>query len=122
MIDELRAHCKELLAAERLDCIYGLGDDDGAHVPRFFATPDELDGLVLAGKQRLLFTCRPSDTNVVALVQGQRPGLRLGIVARGCDERALFELAKLSQLSLDGVEVIGVACDRIDRYVQGLRS
>jgi len=112
MIEELRAHCKELLAGKRLDSIYGLGDQGGAHVPRFFSTVDELDDLVLAGKQRLIFTCRPSDQNIIALVQGQRSGLRLGIVARGCDERALFELAKLSQLSLDGVEVVGVACDR----------
>jgi len=95
-----------------VDCIYGLEDCDGACVPRFFTTAAELDRLVLAGKQRLFFTCRPADRNLVALQQAQRPGVRIGIVVRGCDERALLELAKLRQLSLEGVEVIGVACNR----------
>lgn len=112
MIEGVRSLCRELLAGRRLDSVYGLGDQDGAVVPRFFSAAGDLGGLVLGGRQRLVFTLRPSKKNVVALVREQSPGLKLGIVARGCDERALFELAKLSQLSLEGLEIIGVACDR----------
>ncbi|MCK9463670.1 MAG: (Fe-S)-binding protein [Proteobacteria bacterium] len=112
MIEGLRSLCSERLTGKRLDSVYGLGDQDGTPVPRFFDSAGDLRSLVLGGKQRLVFTCRPSKKNVIALLKARRPGLKLGIVAKGCDERALLELAKLSQLSLDGIEIIGVACDR----------
>lgn len=38
------------------------------------------------------------------------PEARLGVVARGCDEWALIELAKRHQVDLDRVEIIGLAC------------
>ena len=112
MIEQVRRLCRELLTGKQLDLIYGIGLQDGTPVPRFFSTPAELDDLVLAGKEPLVFTCRPSDRNVIDLVRAASPTAKLGIVVRGCDERALFELAKVFQLRLDGIEIIGVACDR----------
>ncbi|MBN1770931.1 MAG: 4Fe-4S binding protein [Deltaproteobacteria bacterium] len=112
MLEQVRRHCKEALDAKRLDLVYGVGNRKAGPAPRFFSTAEELDELVLAGKEPLVFTCRPSDRNVVDLVRERSPTAKLGIVARGCDERALFELAKRFQLSLDGIEIIGVACDQ----------
>jgi ferredoxin len=44
-------------------------------------------------------------------LQREYPERRFAVFARGCDERALIELAKLEQLDLEKVVMVGVACD-----------
>jgi ferredoxin len=112
MLEAVRRHCKRQLTSGLLDAILGVREQIGGSGPYSFFSADEVDNLVIDKKQPLIFTCRPTDRNLINLLQEQRPGLRLGIVARGCDERTLFELAKRFQLSLDGIEVIGIACDQ----------
>jgi ferredoxin len=48
---------------------------------------------------------------MVRSLQAMDSRATLGIVARGCDERALVELAKAGQVDLDRVVLIGLACD-----------
>jgi ferredoxin len=43
------------------------------------------------------------------------PDVRLGIVARGCEERGLVELAKHNQVDLARITMIGVACTTEER-------
>lgn len=46
------------------------------------------------------------------LLEQKYPNTKIGVVARGCDERALIELAKRDQLDLEKIEILGVACTR----------
>lgn len=112
MTEAVRRFCKEALAEKRLDVIYGVRDREGVALPHFFETPEDLDRLVLENRHPLAFTCRPRNEDVLALFQGLRSGARVGVVARGCDERTIFELAKRSQVDLARIEFIGVACDQ----------
>jgi ferredoxin len=52
--------------------------------------------------------------NILYLLEKKYPEAKIGIVARGCEERALIELAKRSELSLERIIVLGVACTRED--------
>jgi len=46
----------------------------------------------------------------VSAITGKKPTARLGVVLRSCEIRALYELVKLQQASLEGVTVIGLDC------------
>src|SRR4030067_744676 len=46
----------------------------------------------------------------VSAITGKTPAARLGVVLRSCEIRALYELVKLQQASLEGVTVIGLDC------------
>jgi len=112
MEDEIRLHCKGLLAEKKVDVIWGLRKKDDFIAPFLFQSPEELDSLVISPKFPLSFTCRPSPETILSILQKKNPELRIGVVARGCDERAIVELAKGEQIGLDRIEVIGFACDR----------
>ena len=111
-VDEVRRLCKEALAQKKVDVIYGLKEENGDLMPHFFQSAAEIDHLGLDGEHRLFFTYRPINEDILALVQKRHPELKIGLVARGCDERALFELAKRAQVKLASLEIIGVACDQ----------
>jgi len=89
-----------------------LREKEGLMAPFLFQNPEEIDSLIISSKYPLSFTCRPSKETIISILQKKKPGLRIGVVARGCDERALFELAKGEQINLDLIEVIGYSCDR----------
>ena len=112
MEDEIRRHCKGLLSEKKIDVIWGLREKDGFVAPYLFQNPEELDSLVVSSKYPLSFTCRPSKETILSILQKKKPGLKIGVIARGCDERALIELAKSEQINLDLIEIIGFACDR----------
>jgi ferredoxin len=112
MEDKVRLHCKELLTGKKVDAIWGLREKGGLVAPFLFQNPEELDSLVVSAKYPLSFTCRPAKETIISILQKKKPGLRLGVVARGCDERALVELAKGEQINLDQIDVIGLACDQ----------
>jgi ferredoxin len=75
-----------------------------------FTTADEIADLAISHLHRVSTTCRPAKRNVLTLMQDKAPDMRIGVVCRGCDERALIELAKRNQLKLEGIKVLGVAC------------
>jgi ferredoxin len=112
MEDKIRLHCKELLAGKKVDAIWGLREKEGLIAPSLFQNPEELDSLIISSKYPLSFTCRPAKETILSVLQKKKPGSRIGVVARGCDERALVELAKGERINLDLMEVIGFACDQ----------
>jgi ferredoxin len=75
-----------------------------------FTTEEELADLAISNHHRICHTCRPSKKSILALMQDKQPDLRIGVVCRGCDERSLIELAKRSQLGLDKIKILGIAC------------
>jgi Fe-S oxidoreductase len=48
--------------------------------------------------------------SIVSLLQKRYPEARFGILARGCDARALVEMAKREQVDPDRLYLLGVAC------------
>jgi len=109
---QVRLRCKELLSEKKVAAIWGLREKDECAVPFLFQNPEEIDALTLSPKFPLSFTCRPSPETILSILQKKMPGKRIGVVARGCDERALIELAKSERVDLDFVEVIGFPCDQ----------
>jgi len=54
----------------------------------------------------------------------QHPGVRVAVVCKGCDAKAIYELMKRNRILLEDVTLIGVACSGtfspilLDRFVQ----
>ena len=100
MINEVRAHVEERLAA--LDGVIGLRRTDEGTAPYLFRAGDDLSQLVLEPHYPL--------ASIVALLQKRYPEARFGVVARGCDARAMVEMAKRQQIDPDRLVLLGVAC------------
>lgn len=114
MIEEVRKIAGEWLGSKKIDRLYGLRQQNGDMAPYLFENEGELKDLALSNKHRVCFVCRPSMNNILGLLQEAESGIKLGIVARGCDERALIELSKRGLVKLDNIQVLGVACTKED--------
>jgi len=97
---ELRAHVAERL--RELDGLVGLRRSAEGTAPYLFQEGDDLSQLVLDPRYPL--------ATIVSLLQKRFPEARFGIVARGCDTRALVEMAKRGQVDPDRLYLLGVAC------------
>jgi formate dehydrogenase subunit beta len=100
MIEEIRVHVAEKL--QELDGVVGLRRTAEGVAPYLFREGDDLSQLELGPRYPL--------ATVVSLLQKRYPGARFGIVARGCDARALVEMAKREQVDPDRLYLLGVAC------------
>ena len=94
------------LLDEGLDGVLGYRVVDGTHVPHLFS-PEDIDRMSedYPGDERYPVSL------LLRRLQAENPGVRLGVVVRGCDERALIELAKQGQVDLDRIVMLGLACD-----------
>jgi len=107
---QLRAAVEE--AVVRLDGVLGLKKNPVGAAPFLFRAAGQsadLDGLVLDPRYPMAL--------VLDRLLDSFPDARFGVVARGCDEWALIELAKRHQVDLERVEIIGVACSH-DQAIQ----
>ena len=86
----------------RADGVLALRADHGGAIPHLFKPGDDLSDLVTELRYPMAM--------ILDTLGDAWPEARLGVVARGCDERALVELAKRNQVNLDQVEIIGFAC------------
>ena len=100
MIDEVRAYVEQKIKA--LDGVVGLRQTTEGTAPYLFKQGDDLSELVLDPRYPL--------ATVVSLLQKRDPEVRLGIVARACDVRALVEMAKRQQVDPDRLHLVVVAC------------
>lgn len=93
------------LFAEGFNGVIALKKVNGIYIPHLF-TPDDIAGISeeyppdqrypVAGIIRRLFLSGYSG--------------KIGVVARGCDERALVELIKQEQIDPHSISIIGLAC------------
>lgn len=102
MTDEARTVVAEVLAKGEVDGVLALREYEGAVGPHYFKVGDDLSGLVLSPKYAL--------PTVLRWVHQRSPDTLVGAVLRGCEERAMVELAKRRQVDLAKVKVIGLAC------------
>lgn len=102
MIDKVRQIISDLLDKGEVDAVLALANEHGNVQPYLYKKGDILDNLALWPK----YSMGP----IVQSIQDTDPALKLAVVARGCDDRALVELAKRNQISLFNVRIIGLAC------------
>jgi formate dehydrogenase subunit beta len=100
MIEEVRTHMAEIL--DELDGVVGLRESGVDIAPYLFRKGDDLSQMTLEPRYPL--------ASIVSFLQKQFPEAHFGIVARGCDERALIEMAKRNQVDPDRLVLIGIAC------------
>jgi ferredoxin len=100
MVEEIRAHVAEKLG--ELDGVVALRRTAEGTAPHLFRAGDDLSGLVLEPRYPL--------AAIISLLQKRYPEARFGIVARGCDTRALVEMAKREQADPERLYLLGVAC------------
>jgi formate dehydrogenase subunit beta len=86
----------------RTDGVVALRADHSGAVPHLFKPGDDLADLVITPRYPMAM--------ILDTLGDAWPKARLGLVARGCDERALVELVKRNQINQDNVEILGFAC------------
>ena len=101
----IQAHeiAKQILDKRQADAILGLMEKNGSVGPGLLRSPQDAEDLVLEPKILL-------SKIGLRILKAAPAGFRLAIMCRGCDERALRELAKMNQLDLSAVRLVGVAC------------
>jgi ferredoxin len=104
MMDELRQVAAERL--NELDGVVGLRRTSEGVAPYLYQKGDDLSGLEINPKYPVM--------TLVSRLHKMFPTMRLGVVARGCDERAYIEMAKRNQIDPDRLVLIGIACTAED--------
>ncbi len=89
---------------EGFDGVLGLMKRWGQVGPYLFRDPKEIDKIETEPVYRFAKT--------IALMLKRRPDLRIAVVVRGCDVRALKELEEQGEITTDGLCIIGVVCSQ----------
>ena len=100
VLEQIRSHVAEKLP--QLDGIVALRRTTEGTAPYLFREGDDISQLVLGPHYSL--------ASIVSLLQKRYPEGRFGLVARGCDSRALVEMAKRQQVDPDRIYLLGLAC------------
>lgn len=106
MLQTIREKAAGLLAAGEVGGVLGLcRDTSGAVQPRLFREAAELAGLAIAPKWNLAKLA-------AQLLRDAAAPSRMAVLCRGCDGRALVELAKRNQVDPARVVAVGYTCSR----------
>lgn len=100
MIEEIRTQVS--LQLKDLDGILALRQTSLGAAPHLFQTEADLSQLVVDPRFPL--------SEIISKLQKRFKDANFGIVARGCDTRALVEMAKRNQIDPDRLHIIGIAC------------
>jgi ferredoxin len=110
--NRLREEAKKLLSAGEVELVVGYGEGHGGEGvrPLFARSADEAGG----------FLWNSACVHNLATYLSREPcrqillrGGKVGLVAKGCDARALVVLLQEGQIARDGVHVIGMVCDGV---------
>ena len=106
VLGALRSFLRSFLETGTVDALYvPLETEKGAIVPALVTDPTRLD------KLNPLAPAMPiNGARAISALTGKHPPARLAVLLRPCELRALVELVKLQQASLDGVVLIGMDC------------
>jgi len=100
MIEEVRSVVRQRLS--ELDGVVAMRLTEQGTAPFLFVDEDQTGMLVLEPRYPV--------SETVSKLQKRFKHAHFGVVARGCDLRALVEMAKRHQIDPDRLTVIGVAC------------
>ncbi len=96
----IRNEAKRLLEHKRINLFIGYCEEDNRIVPCFISSPEETEKLVWNNR------CK----NNLAIFLREERG-KIGIIAKGCDSRAILELLKTNQISREDLVIVGVPCE-----------
>jgi len=103
-MEEIRNIARDLLEKKEADGILALREGDQAVVePHVFRDPGDISRLVTEPKWLFAKTA-------MKILRSSPRDFRLAVVVRGCDDRALVELAKRNQVAEENLRFIGLAC------------
>lgn len=100
--EKVKKTIRDCLRSGEVSGVIGLRRMNSYVRPYFFQKEEEVKDLVLSPRYPLATICK--------LIQRVNPEIKIGIVVRGCDERALVELGKKNQLDIKKLKLIGIAC------------
>ena len=129
MIEAVRLLAKKWLESRKVDAILGLRKNNGHVAPYLFTQTSELDNLVISSHSGEIipryFSSSKSQRykkNILYLLEQKYPKAKIGVVARGCDEKALIELAKRNQLDIEKIALLKVTCTEADALACGCQN
>lgn len=109
MYDAIKERVTELLDNGEIKGFLAPKNENGHIKPHLFLRSDELDQLSI-GDGSTPGDARYPLVKILAKLLQNHAGERLGILVRGCDQRALRTLTAWNQIDLELVLPIGVAC------------
>lgn len=111
MIEQVRDHVKRLIDEGRIAGFLGLRDLQGNIVPHLYQKSDELDNGFSIGDLQEAGDARYPIAKLFTTVLNADPQNTYGVLLRGCDERALYELVRWNQMAgADRIVKVGIAC------------
>ncbi len=111
MIEQVRDHVKTLLTDGKIEGFLGLKDLNGSIFPYLYKEAQELEeGFTLGDLTKPGDSRYPMAKIFLTLVTAD-PDKNLGVLLRGCDDRALNELLKWNQIKdREKIVRVGIAC------------
>jgi len=106
-MEELKEKVRQALEDGTISAFLGLQNEEGRISP-FLVTQDNLDELELLTLEDEHYPL----AKVLARIGAKHPDDTLGVMVRGCDEKAIVELCKAKQLDEEKIVKFGVACNQ----------
>lgn len=111
MIEQVKTHVKTLMNDGKLDAFVGLKDQDGNIVPFVYSSAEEVENGFTLGDLQGPGDSRYPISRIAMTVVSANPDKKIGVLLRGCDERALNELIRWNQMkAADSIVRVGIAC------------
>ena len=104
-LEEARTKIMKALDAGKARGVLALRKTEAGIAPFVFERAEQVASLVIEPKWLLAKTA-------ASILRATPEDYKLGILCRGCDERALVELSKRNQVAWDRLLIIGMACSR----------
>jgi len=105
MSEELKTRVRELIESGQAEGFLGLVQAEGHPIPRLITRDNLADAdLLVIGEHRYPLV------GILTRIAREHPEKKLGVMIRGCEERALVEIYKSDQLKPDRVVQIGINC------------
>jgi formate dehydrogenase subunit beta len=111
MIDQVKEKINTLLNDGVVTGVVALATAHGHITPHLFKKGDDLDSLSLGDHEREGDARYPLNKVLITLAR-KYPEEKFGVLVRGCDERGLYGLFRLKQLTEERVIPVGIACSK----------
>lgn len=109
MKEQIQEYAKKLLVDGKIGGFLGLRQEGDHICPHLFTKPEELDDLSL-GDMKKAGEARYPLVKILTRLAMEHPTDTLGIMVRGCEERAIARLIAASQLSKNRIILAGFPC------------
>lgn len=111
MIEQVRNHVKTLMDDGKIGTFLGLTNRHGNVLPHLYEKSEELENGFSIGDHISPGEGRYPLASILLSVLSENPEKPVGVLLRGCDERALNELLRWNQVQCeDRIVRVGIAC------------